>query len=187
MALFHLLIKKFFYYEIDIAINISLHVVIFATQGRCPSYQGNKNIKRAFLSHYVWKIPSDCFRDCINLEEFYFSPKYLVGFIDDYAFFGSGLKTINIKHDVYLIGAHAFSNCQELVSVNLPEGLGFIGMNCFENCVLLEEIKIPSTVTHIGHRAFHGCRSLKKIILPKHLEKFGFDIFYGISSEAIYF
>ena len=68
------------------------------------------------------------------------------------------------------IGAHAFENCVNIVSVVIPEGVTYIShisegwARSFYGCVNLERIVIPDSVTYIGAYAgetvFYNCNKL---------------------------
>lgn len=78
------------------------------------------------------------------------------------AFYGSGLKHIEIPAGVTTIGGQAFQNCVQLTSVILPEGLTTIGTSMFFDCNALTEIIIPESVQTIGANAFSGYTNLTK-------------------------
>ena len=84
-------------------------------------------------------------------------------------FAGLGITNIIIPDSVQSIGANAFNQCQQLLSVNIPNGVTAIGTSTFYSCRRLAEITIPDTVTSIGESAFMLCQSLQNIRLPSGL------------------
>jgi len=69
--------------------------------------------------------------------------------IGDFAFDGSGIKSLDIKNGVINIGKYAFTRCTELASV-----------------------KIPASVVSIGDFAFYHCTSLKQFDVDKNNKNF---------------
>jgi len=118
--------------------------------------------------------------------------------IDNYAFSGSGLKSVlfaensslqSIGSDAFsgtklsvvklpnkgllkTIGSYAFSGCS-LTSINIPEGITTIESSTFSGCSNLKNISLPSTLTTIKSYAFSSCSSLTSISLPIKLETIG--------------
>lgn len=81
------------------------------------------------------------------------------------AFYGSGLKHIEIPAGVTDMGGQAFQNCDKLTSLTLQEGLTVIGTSAFANCTAIQEITIPQSIETISSGAFSGCASLTKAIV----------------------
>lgn len=85
-----------------------------------------------------------------------------VSAIGNYAFYGSGITSINSNEDdtfvipatVKTIGGLAFAECMNLKTAQLPEGLEEIGYGAFSYSFNMESVTIPSTVTSIGSCAF---------------------------------
>ena len=85
--------------------------------------------------------------------------------IGDYAFFYSGLTSIEIPASVTSIGNNAFYECHSLQVVTFAEGsqLTSIGYSAFEYCKALTSIEIPASVTSIGSDVFLNCDNLASI------------------------
>ena len=81
--------------------------------------------------------------------------------IDDYAFYRSGLKSIDLPSSVSVLGASAFWNCEALERVTLAEGLQEIGNYAFSRCTNLKSIVVPNSVQRLGEEAFWGCSNLQ--------------------------
>lgn len=89
----------------------------------------------------------------------------------------SFLEKIHIPDTLTHIGANAFAECGELISIKLPKSLLLIGESAFVDCWQLETVNIPSGCAVIGPRAFQGCINLYKVTLGKSLEIIGEDAF----------
>ncbi len=105
--------------------------------------------------------------------------------IGQYAFSGSGIKSVNIPNGVKTIGLYAFSeseinsvripgtvtnmaaafqDCQSLYSVIIDEGVTKVSPYAFYN-TKLQIVVLPSTVTEIANNAFYNCTNIKQVIL----------------------
>ena len=99
-------------------------------------------------------------------------------FIDDYAFYRSGLKTIAIPNSVISIGLDVFFGCTQLTSVTMGNKLTAISMHAFSGCYNLTGVVIPASVLDIAESAFSDCYKLTKIDIPatvKHIGKRAFE------------
>ena len=65
----------------------------------------------------------------------------------------SRLKEIVIPKTVKTIGAYAFANCRNLVSITLSEGLETIGVQAFDGTAITSVV-IPATVTKLERSSF---------------------------------
>lgn len=59
---------------------------------------------------------------------------------------GTNIKTVTIPEGVISIGACAFDNCRELVSISLPSSLQHCYLGAFENCLSLTDIYFDGTL-----------------------------------------
>lgn len=84
---------------------------------------------------------------------------------------------LRIPDGVRRIGAYAFSNRSEIVSVILPDSIKEIGQGGFEGCSSLCEIVFGSELVHIGAEAFKDCTSLTGIKLPDSVIEVGKSAF----------
>ena len=89
----------------------------------------------------------------------------------------SFLEKIHLPGTLTHIGANAFAECGELISIRLPKHLLFIGESAFVDCWQLETANIPAGCQVIGPRAFQGCINLYKVKLGKSLAVIGEDAF----------
>lgn len=89
----------------------------------------------------------------------------------------SYLEKIHLPNSVTHIGANAFAECGELLSIKLPASLVDIGEAAFVDCWQLERLSMPAKLRRIGPRAFQGCVNLYQVKLNKGLEEIGEDAF----------
>lgn len=104
-------------------------------------------------------------------EEEYIIPEG-VERIGEYAFYGCGIKTINIPNSVTEIGEYAF-RFSSITSIQLPDGIKEIKDGTFSGCNQLENIKFPKNLLTIGESAFSGCKSLKSVEFNEKLQSIG--------------
>ncbi|MCM1101265.1 MAG: leucine-rich repeat domain-containing protein [Clostridium sp.] len=83
--------------------------------------------------------------------------------IGEYCFVNDEITAVVCPDTLEIIGAFAFTNCEELVGIRLNEGLQSIADHAFLNCPSLEYVSIPGTVTFMGESAFSmtGIRELE--------------------------
>lgn len=158
-----------------------------------------------FSDSLVSYIPENMFVDTINLEEVILNEN--IKSIDGYAFGNSAISKINLEH-VKTIGAHAFSNCQNLKNVNVqsfsrfeygsfresgiieftfPKSINTIQYNMFENCHLLTKVNLSSTITTIGKFAFSNCYNLETVEGISQLTSIGANAFEFCSLKYLKF
>lgn len=93
------------------------------------------------------------------------------------------ITSVIIPSSVENIGAYAFNDCNNLVSVQfLGTGLKIIGENAFNYCNNLVSITLPTTLTTISDEAFRGCTKLTSLELPNKLETIGRGAFQNCAS-----
>ncbi len=105
-------------------------------------------------------------------------PKELDGYtvteIGDSAFYNKqSLTDVVIPDTVTVIGAKAFSKCDNLIMVTLPAGLKTIKNGAFLNNRNLRKVVIHEGCTTIEHQAFKDCERLNFITLPSTLTYVG--------------
>ena len=78
---------------------------------------------------------------------------------------------------VVSIGANAFRNNAELISVVIPETVITLGTSCFEGCTNLTTIIMNDGVKEIGLSAFKECSSLEQLVLSNTTTTIGASAF----------
>ena len=159
-------------------------------------------LKSATLSEDTVEIVSSTFRGCTSLESFTFGDN--VTTIDSYAFYESGIKTLDIQANIKEIGERAFFGCkiEELI---IPSTASSVGSYAFaENkslkkatlyldygnssilykCSALEEVVLAEGIKAIPSWMFGCCTSLESITFPSTLTTIGYASFYECTSLA---
>ncbi len=87
--------------------------------------------------------------------------------IDDGAFLGGNMKTLDLGGSLKLIGSSAFRACTRLGSVSFPDSLMHIMSEAFRDCSGLREITLGKGLRQIDSEAFAGCSSLERCFVPE--------------------
>ena len=101
--------------------------------------------------------------------------------IGSYAFYGTGLRSIEIEGNITSIGLSAFENCSDLQSFKFPGSLTSIGNKAFKNCHALYSVDIPEIIGTIGEETFYGCKNLSAISI-KNISSIGDYAFANCSN-----
>lgn len=75
------------------------------------------------------------------------------------------------------IGAGAFRDCINLVSVDISDSVTSIGVEAFAYCSSLTSIAISDSVTSIGNKAFYDCGSLTSVLIGDSVTEIGGSAF----------
>lgn len=137
----------------------------------------------------------------IGVNAFLYSPISTLGIAESitsikaYAFYDSGLTSIDIPNSVNYIGDAAFSHCMNLEvplynakifaalpvshsgDYTIPEGINTIAGGAFDGCTGLTTITIPNSVTHIGNFAFRECINLTSVEMSNSVTTIGESAF----------
>ncbi len=103
----------------------------------------------------------------ISVNKLVFASGSKIATLNQYAFDGSGIKTIDIPASVTKIDNYAFRN-SALESIVIPETVTTCGTYIFQNCKSLgsaEFKKIPTDKT-LQNYMFNGCVALSTVTLP---------------------
>ena len=121
--------------------------------------------------------------------------------IGAYAFYHTGISTLNLPRSVVQIYPGAFWKCTNLTAVNFPEDLEVIGKGSFANCNLqevdLSKTKLTEIAGNNGYRngnsywctevsAFEGNDNLAKVCLPRTMTSIGRKAFSSANLTDIY-
>lgn len=155
----------------------------------------------------VTKIGSQSFHETL-LSGALIIPNDVVEIEQD-AFYGCNITSLQLPQGIKILGAYAFFSCNYLAgTLSLPESLESIGSCCFYQCSMLSgnlvlpsklkeipeecffccsftgDLVIPEGVTVIGDRAFSGIRFGGRLYLPDGLKKIGSGAFYYCSFQG---
>ena len=97
--------------------------------------------------------------------------------IDESAFYGCGIKKIEIPYGVTSIGYRSFLGCRQLTNIELPESVCTIMDSAFESGSSLERVVIPDSVTNMGSSVFSRCTALSEVSLGSGLSTIGYSVF----------
>lgn len=171
-------------------------------------FNGCIRLESVTVSQDVTDIGKAAFQYCASLTSF--DIPETVTSIKSYAFYGSGLESVEIPEGVSALEDATFAKsenlhtaklpstvqtldydvffgCVSLESVNIPQGIAEIPYRCFFDCASLKEIYLPDGLTSIGHYGFKGCTSLEDVRIPDSLQSFGDSAFSECSSlQEIY-
>ena len=89
----------------------------------------------------------------------------------------NGVKNVVIPDGVTSIGAEAFCDCSDLVSVRMPNSVTNIAKSAFENCQNLKTVSLSTGLLEIGEYAFFDCSSLSTIMIPGTVKSIGAHAF----------
>lgn len=103
--------------------------------------------------------------------------------IGEGAFADTVFGHVTLPDQVINLGAGAFRNCPNLVSVDLPDQLDILNPSCFVGCTSLRSIVIPDGLWYFStYQTFQGCTSLESVTLPNDLTALGYNTFAGCTS-----
>lgn len=126
-------------------------------------FSGCRHLRYIAVPRDVYKIGSEAFRGCSDLEEV--------------RFIGRG--------SLRELGIRVFEDCSQLTRINLQEGLEVIGNNCFSDCSKLRRIDLPSTLREIGQYAFCNV-PITDVRIPAYLTSLGAYAFSGTKITSLY-
>lgn len=97
--------------------------------------------------------------------------------INEYAFYGSTIKSLIVNDNIKSIGACAFSESKLLQSAKLSNNVANIGSGAFMNCSALASINIPDVLQTISKDTFYKCSSLTEVKIPETVHSIGISAF----------
>lgn len=107
--------------------------------------------------------------------------------INDYAFYGCSVTSVDLGKTIKAIGENAFSR-SNITALTIPSSVTKIGKSVFYECYSLATVTIEEGVQSIDDNAFAYCSALKTLTIPKSvtsIHEFAFDFCDNI--ENIYF
>ena len=89
----------------------------------------------------------------------------------------SAITSVVIGRGVTSVGAYAFHDCTNLLSVRIADTVTVIEGHAFQECAAMTEVAFPKALLTIGEYAFSGCRALSELNLPAKLRTVGRNAF----------
>ena len=131
--------------------------------------------KNSVILNGIKSIKQGAFLGCTGLTDIEIPNS--VTELDDSAFGGTGIKSLNIPGSIKAMGWDVFSNCQQLEEVDISYGVEKIGWGAFSNCEKLKKVTIPNSVIEIGERSFEYCSALENVSIPNGVTIIGMRAF----------
>lgn len=97
--------------------------------------------------------------------------------IDDYAFYGAGIKNLELNIDLDKLGKDIFKECSALETLTIGDNVKSIPENAFSGFKSLTNIVWGPNLTTIGARAFYGCSGIEELNLPDSVTYIGDSAF----------
>lgn len=130
------------------------------------AFYGCQNLTTIDLSNLTTSIGQRAFADCSSLSNVtWWTDPTGPTIIPNYAFYNTGLTSLNVPSSVQTISEYAFQNCTSLATVDL-NNVTSIGQNAFKGCTSLQTIKLPANYTFSPSKinnVFAGCSGVTKI------------------------
>lgn len=126
-----------------------------------------------------------------------------VTFIDEAAFWQSGIISIELPNSITTIEESTFGYCKFLTSIKIPDSVTRINDTAFQFCEALtsvilpnslkeigegvfkfsgvKSIDLPNSLSHLGKQAFYYCRELESITFSENLTEISDETFYACS------
>ena len=141
-------------------------------------------------------IGDRAFFKCYELSEVYLGNGVIS--IGEFAFYYSGIKTIDLGDNLETIGNAAFACCRNLEEITIPEKVkaipdkgyltNYSDYGAFEGCTSLKKVTIAGNTGSIGSQAFKGCTALVELYIGNNVKTIGMDAFSDCTAlRDIYF
>ena len=123
------------------------------------------------------EIPAFTFQECTGLSSYSFQ-SFIVS-VEEGAFRGSGLASLEVPSTITYLGADAFAECASLETVSFDEDneLMNVSAGLFQGCTALTSVDLPNTVRTLGSKAFQGCTALVEFYAPASLRTIESSVF----------
>lgn len=132
----------------------------------------------------IKSVGNYAFLNCKSLSSASFlgTENQVLTHIGDYAFAGSGLKSIviNLQGSVSdsSTNTHCFANCTELTSVDMTKST-YMADHMFDGCTKLQRVTLNDYHSYINEYVFANCTMLSSITLPKNTYMLADHMFDG--------
>ncbi|RYG97987.1 MAG: leucine-rich repeat domain-containing protein [Alphaproteobacteria bacterium] len=133
------------------------------------------NLRSVRLPEGLEDIPGGIFSGCLSLSNVAIPAG--VKTIGNWAFYYSGLTSVDLPSRVTSIGVGAFQLCLGITTLDIPDGVVNIQDQAFEECYGLTSVSIGNGVAKIGGRAFQSCNRLSDLSLGSGVSQIGKSAF----------
>ncbi|MBR5585452.1 MAG: leucine-rich repeat protein [Alistipes sp.] len=152
------------------------------------AFSGKASLVYFVFPEVVTKIGSSAFNGTL-LSGALIIPNDVVE-IDGSAFAGTNITSLQLPHNIKVLGGSAFSECTSLSgTLSLPESLEIIGSMCFYGCSMLSgNLVLPTKLTMISSNCFRGCGFSGDLIIPEGveiIENCAFDICKSFNGRLV--
>ena len=140
------------------------------------------SVESAVFESGIANIPECIFAQCSSLKSVRIPEKEDVDYgytVDSYAFYKTGLTSVELPDSLTYVGAFAFAECAQLASAQIRDHVTTIGQHAFSGCTALETVSLGKSLKTIGNYAFEDDESLKEIVCPASLSSIGNYAFSG--------
>lgn len=101
--------------------------------------------------------------------------------IEDAAFAGRAVRSVQLPHTLQSIGRMAFRRCRALRKLEIPGTVQTIEPEAFDGCDGIQSVLMHEGLRQIGMRAFWYCSSLREIVIPASVQRVASKAFEGCS------
>lgn len=124
-------------------------------------YVGGELLTALTVPDSVTTVGANTFYNCKSLTSLTLHDG--VTLIDNSAFNGSGLVTVDLGEGLITIGESVFQSCYSITDLVIPDSVETIGKNAFFGCSGIKTLDIGTGVTTIGASAFTSCNGLAMV------------------------
>ena len=151
--------------------------------GSYESSVGKKTLTEVKLPINISTIGGWAFANCTNLKSVNFDECLGLNNIEDNAFRGTGLTTIDLsKTKISSLTNGEFSKCTTLSEVKLPNTLQILSNAFGESGVKSLDLSICEKLTTLEYL---NCQSLESVIFPNNLETIGSNAFHYTKLQLV--